>query len=196
MIPRPRLAHCLWQAHFFSSLLVLNASCLYDFVHVILIFLPTALLICMENTFWESSRLQDCKFVESFQRSFTLYVESGMKEIVEMEIDILRNEQGKFLVTADNFHANFCNFVVGHYLCKFHSFYLHSTHLSTFSAYIQPSLMKSRPVKKKPVENLGVNYWIWNERMGRGLLGRKSGCKNSTGDKKGHDGAKILLEVE
>ena len=201
MIPRPRRAHRLWQAHLqvFSSLLVLNSSCLYDFIHLILIFLPTALLICLENTFWEGSRLRDCKFVESFKRSFTLYVESGMKEIVEIEIDTifkLRNDQGH-----SDFQANFYNFVVDHYLCKFHSFYLHSTHLNTFSAYIQPSLVNSRLAENKPMKNLrpvpvGVNCLSWNKRMGKGVLGCKTGCKNSTGDNKGHDGTKMLLEVE
>ena len=80
----------------------------------------------MENTFWDISR--DGNFVELFKKSFTSYVESGMREMVEIDIDILRNEQGEFLVTKD-FNANFYNFIVDHYLRKFYCFYLRSTHL-------------------------------------------------------------------
>ena len=55
-----------------------------------------------------------------FKKSFTLYasVESGMKEIVEVDIDALRNEEGEFLVTED-FKAEFFNFITDHYLRKF-----------------------------------------------------------------------------
>ena len=45
-----------------------------------------------------------------------------------MNIDILRNELGEFLVT-EGFKEKFYNFIVDHYLCKFHCFYLHLTHL-------------------------------------------------------------------
>jgi hypothetical protein len=69
------------------------------------------------------------RFVELFKKSFTSYVESGMKEMVEIDIEMLRNEHGEFLVTKD-FKAKFYKFIVDHYLCKFHCFYLRSTHLS------------------------------------------------------------------
>lgn len=88
--------------------------------------IPSALLICAENTFWHISR--DGNFVKSFKQSFALYVESGMWETMKMNIDILRNEQGEFLVT-EGFKEIFYNFIVDHYLCKFHCFYLHLTHL-------------------------------------------------------------------
>ena len=51
--------------------------------------------------------------------------------MMRIDIDILRNEQGKFLVTKD-FKAMFHKFIVEHYLCEFHCFYLHLTHLITF----------------------------------------------------------------
>ena len=57
----------------------------------------------------------------SFKKSFTLYVESGMIEKVEIDLDALRNEQGEFLVTGD-FNAKFYKFIVDHYLRKFHCF--------------------------------------------------------------------------
>ena len=92
------------------------------------ILMATALLICMENTFWNS---RDGNFVESFKKSFTLYVDSGMRKKVEADIDMLKNEQGGGPVTKD-FRAKVYNFVIEHYLCKIHCFYLHSTHLTTF----------------------------------------------------------------
>ena len=88
-----------------------------------------ALLICMENTSWDISR--DGNFVELFKKSFTLYVESGMREMMKVVTDQLRNEEGKFLVTED-FKARFHKLVVEHYLCKFNSFYLLSSYLTTF----------------------------------------------------------------
>ena len=60
-------------------------------------------------------------FVELFKKSFTLYVKSGMREMTERDIDILRNEQGEFSVTKA-FKAKFYKFIVDHYLRKFHFF--------------------------------------------------------------------------
>jgi hypothetical protein len=77
--------------------------------------IPIALLICTENTFWDISGAQN--FVELFKTSFTSYVESGMRGMVERDIDILRNEQGGFSVTED-FKAKFYKFIVDHYLRK------------------------------------------------------------------------------
>ena len=84
--------------------------------------MPTALLICMENTFWNTGS-RDGNFVESFKKSFTLYVDSGMRKKVEAEI-----EQGGGPVTKGDIY----NFVIKHCLCKILCFYLHSTHLTTF----------------------------------------------------------------
>ena len=61
-----------------------------------------------------------------FKKSFTLYVERGMREVMEIDIDILRNEQSDFMVMED-FKERFHKLIVGHYLCMFHCFYLHST---------------------------------------------------------------------
>jgi hypothetical protein len=96
--------------------------CLYDFHLFIPIFMPTALLICMENTFWNITG--DGSFVELFKKSFKIYVESGMRKKIEEEVDILRNQSGH-LVTNE-FKAKFCKIIIEHYLCKFHCFYLHS----------------------------------------------------------------------
>jgi len=87
--------------------------------------MPTALLICMANTFWNISR--DDNFVELFKKSFTSYVDSGIRMKVKAAIDGLINEQGGWMVTED-FKAKF-KVIIEHYLCKFHCFYLHSTHL-------------------------------------------------------------------
>ena len=54
-----------------------------------------------------------------------------MMEMVGIDIDTLRNVQSEFLVTMD-FKARFYKFIVEHYLHKFHCFYLHLTHLTTF----------------------------------------------------------------
>ena len=62
--------------------------------------------------------------MQSFEKSFTLYVESGMRMKTEADIDMLRNEQGGFPISE----AEFCKFIIEHLLCKFHCFYLHLTH--------------------------------------------------------------------
>ena len=80
--------------------------------------MPTALLICMENTFWNISR---GNFVEMFKKSFEFYVESGMRKQTEADIDILRNEQGGSTVMED-FEKTFYKFVIEHFLRKFHCF--------------------------------------------------------------------------
>ena len=101
------------------------------FIILIPILTPTALLICMENTFWNVSRDHDGNFVESFKKSFTLYVESGVKNMMEAELDILRYEGGDI---TKEFKAEFLDSIIQHCLpnCKFHCFYLHLMHLTTF----------------------------------------------------------------
>ena len=82
--------------------------------------MPTALLICMENTFWNIGK--DGNFVKLFKKSFTLYEESGMRKKTEAEVDILQNEQGG----SPDFKEKFCNFITEHYLRKIQNcFYLH-----------------------------------------------------------------------
>ena len=107
-----------WSCPSLSLLVCQILPCLYDFFiyYLILVLILTALLICTENTFWDIGR--DGNFVELFKKSFTLYSESGMREMMKMDIDMLRNEQGKFLVTMD-FKARFHKLIVDHYLCKF-----------------------------------------------------------------------------
>ena len=93
--------------------------------------------------------------MELFKKSFTLYVESGLREMTERDIDMLKNGQGEFSVTKD-FNAKFYKFIVHHYLRKFHCFYLHLTHLIVvFVYYIQPNLgnPEPMPVENQPVEN-------------------------------------------
>ena len=60
--------------------------------------IPTGLLICLENTFWDIN--EDSNFVELFKKSFTLYAGSGMREMTERDIDILRNKRGEFSAQA------------------------------------------------------------------------------------------------
>ena len=101
--------------------------------------IPTALLICMENTFWNTSR--DGNFVKLFKKSFNLYVKSGARKATEADIDLLKNHSGYQAVTswtdsdseAVEFKAKFCKLIIEHCLRKFHYyFYLHLTHLITF----------------------------------------------------------------
>jgi hypothetical protein len=112
------------STHFYFLIFIgqLNALLLVLFFIYYLVLIPTALLICTENTFWDIS--SNGNFAELFKKSFTSYVESGMEEMVEIDIDVLRNEQGGFSVTKD-FEAKFYKFIVDHYLCKFHCFYFH-----------------------------------------------------------------------
>ena len=91
---------------------------------------PTGLLICMENTFWDVNG--GSNIVKLFKKSFTLYVESGMREMTERDIETLINEQGEIL---EDFSPKFSMFIFDHYLRKFYCFYLHSTHLITIFAY-------------------------------------------------------------
>ena len=77
-----------------------------------------------------------------------------MRKKTEADIYRLRNEQDGFSVTED-FMAEFCKFIIEHYLRKFYCFYLHLTCLTTFFTYIQPTLS-------------------WNKRMEKGLLGCKT----------------------
>ena len=80
-----------------------------------------ALLICTENTFWDISKDHDDNFVELFEESFLLYVESGMRERVDAAIYILlRDEQGAsgWKVTKE-FKEKFGQLVVEHFLRMF-----------------------------------------------------------------------------
>ena len=84
--------------------------------------MPPALLICVENTFWDQdiNGNHDGSYVELFEKSFTLYVESGMRDKTERDIiDILRNKQGELLVRDKGFKTMFYKFIVDHHLRKF-----------------------------------------------------------------------------
>jgi hypothetical protein len=94
--------------------------------------MPTALLICMENTFWNISR--DGNFLESFKESFALYIDSGMRMKAEVEANILEGKS-EHLGTKD-FEERFCKLITDHYLCKIHCFFKHSTLLTaSFTLY-------------------------------------------------------------
>jgi hypothetical protein len=104
------------------------------------ILMPTALLICMENTFWTRNVSGDDSFVELFKKSFKLYVESGTRMKLEAAINILRNDsgQGGHLVTdSEDFKAKFYMLITEHLLRKFHCFFVletssnHFLHLNT-----------------------------------------------------------------
>ena len=100
-------------------------SCFYELIYYLkIVYIPTALLICTENT--SRGITKDQNFVELFKTSFKSYVENGMSQLVETDIEILRNEEGVFLVTKD-FKAKFYKFIVDHYLRKFHCFHLQLT---------------------------------------------------------------------
>ena len=112
-----KVKHLFGLPHFYWSA-ESHLACM-TYLFIILSLIPTALLICTENAFWDISG--DWNFVELFKKSFISYVESGMREKVEIDIEILRNEQGEFSVTKD-FKEKFYEFIVDHYLCKFHCF--------------------------------------------------------------------------
>ena len=87
----------------------------------------------MENSFWNINGDTGTNFLKGFKKSFTLYVDSGMKEKTERGIEVLINERGEFSPhwqpEAKNFEERFYKFISAHYLRKFHCFYLDSTHL-------------------------------------------------------------------
>ena len=91
----------------------------------------------MENSFWNINEDTGTSFVERFKKSFTLYVDSGMKEKTERGIEVLINERGEFSPhwqpEAKNFDEKFYKFIFDRYLRKFHCFYLYSTHLINIS---------------------------------------------------------------
>ena len=80
--------------------------------------------------------------MELFKKSFKLYVESGTRKEMEAAINILINEQGGRLKTKD-FTEKFHMLITEHYLRKIHCFYLHLTHLTTFTE-IQPTQTRKR----------------------------------------------------
>ena len=139
------------RSHLSSSLLVCwMFLCFYDFYFTLM---PTALLICMENTFWNISR---GNFVELFKKSFEFYVESGMRKQTEADIDILRNEQGGSTVT-ENFKARFYAIVIEHFLRKFHLFSFVALDTFNNACLIQPTL---RIEKMKRTGNERLGTWM------------------------------------
>ena len=83
--------------------------------------MPTALLICMENTFWNIS--SDGNFVKLFKKSFTLYVESGTREKVEADIEIL-GLPGRYWdseAELEEYKEKFLKIIMEHNLRKFPS---------------------------------------------------------------------------
>ena len=90
-------------------------------LNLIPILIPTALLICMENTFWNISTHagRDGNFVKLFKKSLALYVESGTKKNTAAAIDMLRNDLGGDQVTED-FKEKYFKIITEHYLGKFH----------------------------------------------------------------------------
>lgn len=75
--------------------------------------------------------------MDLFKNSFKLYVKSGLRMDVETDIEMLMDEQGGFSVTKD-FKEKFYMFIITHHLRKIQCFYLHSTHLTTFSPIYSP----------------------------------------------------------
>ena len=127
-----------WMAGIISNLFYWSADSLFAFLKFILsIIIPTALLICMENTFWTIGR--DGNFVELFKKSFTSY-ESGMRKETEAEIDLLltrwqRNERGYSLATDHYFKKEFSTFIIEHCLRKFHFYLLLTSPLTIFCGW-------------------------------------------------------------
>jgi len=72
----------------------------------------TALLICMENSFW--NRYTGGNFVDWFKKSFALYVKSGMRMKVELAINILEYDPVGDL--RPGFKEDFYKIIMDHYL--------------------------------------------------------------------------------
>ena len=72
--------------------------------------------------------------MELFKKSFTLYVESGMREMTERRIilvGILEKKEKRRLGITKDLYERFYKVIVDHYLRKFLCFYLHRTRLIT-----------------------------------------------------------------
>ena len=69
--------------------------------------------------------------MDSFKKSFTLYVKSGIRKTTEAAIDVLSNEQGGHPVTAE-IEEKLHKIVMDHYLCKLHGLYSYLMFLTTF----------------------------------------------------------------
>ena len=65
--------------------------------------------------------------MESFKKSFTLYVDSGMRKKAEAEIEKLRGENKDKDLASEDFKASFRKLIIEHYLRKIHCFYIHNT---------------------------------------------------------------------
>ena len=154
-------------------------SCFYKLIYCLkIVYIPTALLICMENT--SRAITKDWNFVELFKKSFTSYVENGMSQLVETDIEILRNEHGGFLVTKD-FKAKFYKFIVDHYLRKFHCFLLHLTpwHLTTVLPKYSPTWGVPGPWQWK------IRWWsIMDQCQWRSSVGLGVATQLASGKKK------------
>ena len=72
----------------------------------------------MENTFWN----RDGKFLELFEKSFALYVETGMRKKMEAGIGTSRNQGHGGCPVTKEFKAKFCKLITKCYLRKFHFF--------------------------------------------------------------------------
>ena len=124
------------------------------FINHVSILISTALLICMENSFWTISG--DVNFVDSFKTSFTLYVESGMRKKMEEAIDILGNE-------CPDYKEVFYKIIIEHYLRKFLCFQLHLTHL-------KPMFSSHRPWRS--------NLWVGTKEWNKAYLAAKVKAQN------------------
>ena len=70
----------------------------------------------MENSFWNHSGHGN--FVDSFKKSFRLYVESGIKKKVESDIE----QAGKRMVDERELYKKI---IIKHCLCKFYLYCLY-----------------------------------------------------------------------
>jgi hypothetical protein len=89
----------------------------------------------MENSFWNC--YTGGHFLESFKKSFALYVENGMKKKAEVAINMLENELVESL--GFGFEMEFLKIVIDHLLRRFQCLYSHSAGLTTFMI-MQPTL--------------------------------------------------------
>ena len=104
---------------FFSGLLNAFFTCINFYSSYYILMPTTALLICLENTFWTGQRIgRGNKFVKLFKKSFKLYVQSGTRKKMEAAINILINEQGGGCLETEDFKAKFLMLITEHYLRK------------------------------------------------------------------------------
>jgi len=62
-----------------------------------------AILICLENSFWNQSKT--VTFIDSFQKAFKLYTQTGVREKAETSLKLLKDYPSQYSSTSEPFKS-------------------------------------------------------------------------------------------